>query len=40
MVTAQKCVVNLARSNLRYASRTHWSAITKALATVYTAPTG
>jgi putative transposase len=37
--TVQECVVHLVRSSLRYASKKHWSAITKALRTVYTAPT-
>jgi transposase-like protein len=39
LATVQGCVVHLVRSSLRYASRAHWSAITKALRTVYTAPT-
>lgn len=39
LATVQGCVVHLVRSTLRYASRAHWSAITKALRTVYTAPT-
>jgi putative transposase len=39
LATVQGCVVHLVRNTLRYASRAHWSAITKALRTVYTAPT-
>ncbi|EQD84112.1 hypothetical protein GCM10009533_64320 [Saccharopolyspora spinosporotrichia] len=39
LATVQECVVHLVRSSLRYASRAHWSAITKALRTVYTAAT-
>lgn len=37
--TVQLCVVHLVRASLRYASRAHWGPITKALRTVYTAPT-
>jgi transposase-like protein len=37
--TVQECVVHLVRSSLRYASRKHWGSITKALRTIYTAPT-
>lgn len=37
--TVQHCVVHLVRATLRYASKAHWSSITKALRTVYTAPT-
>jgi transposase-like protein len=37
--TVQLCVVHLVRASLRYASRKDWSAITKALRVVYTAPT-
>jgi transposase-like protein len=32
-------VVHLVRASLRYASKAHWGQITKALRTVYTAPT-
>ncbi len=39
LATVQECVVHLVRASLRYASRAHWGAITKALRTVYTAPT-
>jgi putative transposase len=39
LATVQGCAVHLVRNTLRYASRAHWSAITKALRTVYTAPT-
>ncbi len=35
----QTCVVHLVRNSLRYASKAHWSAITRELKTVYTAPT-
>lgn len=35
----QLCVVHLVRVSLRYASKAHWGAITKALRVVYTAPT-
>lgn len=35
----QLCVVHLVRASLRYASKQHWGAITKALKTIYTAPT-
>jgi transposase-like protein len=37
--TVQLCVVHLVRASLRYASKAHWSPITKALRTVYTAAT-
>jgi putative transposase len=37
--TVQLCVVHLVRASLRYASKAHWGPITKALRTVYTAPT-
>lgn len=37
--TVKLCVVHLVRASLRYASRAHWGPITKALRTVYTAPT-
>jgi putative transposase len=39
LATVQSCVVHLVRGTFRYASKVHWSAITKALRTVYTAPT-
>lgn len=39
LATVQGCVVHLVRATLRYASKAHWSPITKALRTVYTAPT-
>jgi putative transposase len=39
LATVQSCVVHLVRSTLRYASKAHWSPITKALRTVYTAAT-
>ena len=39
LATVQGCVVHLVRATLRYASKAHWGAITKALRTVYTAPT-
>ncbi|SFT09522.1 Transposase (or an inactivated derivative) [Saccharopolyspora flava] len=39
LATVQECVVHLVRASLRYAARSHWGAITKALRTVYTAPT-
>lgn len=35
----QLCVVHLVRASLRYASKKHWSAITKRLKLIYTAPT-
>jgi putative transposase len=37
--TVQLCVVHLVRASLRYASKAHWRPISKALRTVYTAPT-
>jgi putative transposase len=37
--SVQLCVVHLVRASLRYASKAHWGPITKALRTVYTAPT-
>jgi transposase-like protein len=37
--TVQTCVVHLVRNSLRYASKTHWQAITKGLKAIYTAPT-
>jgi putative transposase len=39
LATVQLCVVHLVRASLRYASKAHWSQITKALRQVYTAPT-
>ncbi|WBB65211.1 IS256 family transposase [Micromonospora sp. WMMD812] len=39
LATVQLCVVHLVRARLRYASKAHWSQITKALRQVYTAPT-
>ncbi|GAB3512512.1 IS256 family transposase [Amycolatopsis cihanbeyliensis] len=35
----QLCVVHLVRASLRYASKKYWSAITKRLKLIYTAPT-
>lgn len=37
--TVQTCVVHLVRNSLRYASKAHWSAITRQLKAVYGAPT-
>ena len=37
--TVQTCVVHLVRNSLRYASKKHWSVITKQLRTIYTAAT-
>ncbi|WP_179849313.1 IS256 family transposase [Actinomadura luteofluorescens] len=37
--TVQQCVVHLVRSSLRYASKTHWSRLTRDLRQIYTAPT-
>ena len=37
--TVQTCVVHLVRNSLRYASKKHWSQITKAMRQIYTAPT-
>ena len=37
--TSQTCVVHMVRKSLRYASRKHWSQITKAMREIYTAPT-
>jgi transposase-like protein len=37
--TVQQCVVHLVRASLRYASKGHWSQITKQLREVYTTPT-
>lgn len=38
-VTVQQCVVHLVRSSLRYASKAHWSRLTRDLRQIYTAPT-
>ena len=37
--TVQTCVVHMVRNSLRYASRKHWSQITRAMREIYTAPT-
>lgn len=37
--TVQTCVVHMVRNSLRYASKKHWSTITKQMRTIYTAPT-
>lgn len=37
--TVQTCVVHLVRNSLRYASKKHWSTITKQMRAIYTAPT-
>ena len=37
--TVQTCVVHMVRNSLRYASKKHWSAITKQMRAIYTAPT-
>jgi putative transposase len=37
--SVQQCVVHLVRASLRYASKGHWSQITKHLRQIYTAPT-
>jgi transposase-like protein len=37
--TVQTCVVHMVRNSLRYASKRHWPAITKAMRAIYTAPT-
>ncbi len=37
--TVQTCVVHMVRNSLRYASKKHWSKITKAMRAIYTAPT-
>src|SRR5438132_2101720 len=37
--TVQTCVVHLVRNSLRYASKKHWSAITRQMRIIYTAPT-
>jgi len=38
MVDVQLCVVHLVRNSLRFASKKHWSPITKQLKAIYTAP--
>lgn len=38
-VTVQTCVVHMVRNSLRYASKKHWSQITKQMRAIYTAPT-
>ena len=38
LVDVQLCVVHLVRNSLRYASKKHWSTITRALREIYTAP--
>ena len=37
--TVQTCVVHMVRNSLRYASKKHWSQITKAMRAIYEAPT-
>jgi putative transposase len=37
--TVQTCVVHLVRNSLRYASKKHWTQITRGLKQIYTAPT-
>ena len=37
--TVQTCVVHMVRNSLRYASKKHWSKITRSMRTIYTAPT-
>lgn len=37
--TVQTCVVHMVRNSLRYASKKHWSKITKSMRKIYTAPT-
>jgi putative transposase len=37
--TVQTCVVHMVRNGLRYASKKHWSAITRQMRQIYTAPT-
>ena len=37
--TVQTCVVHLVRNSLKYASKKHWSTITKQMRRIYTAPT-
>jgi transposase-like protein len=39
VATVQTCVVHLVRNSLRYASKKHWSAITRQMRQIYTAPT-
>jgi transposase-like protein len=36
--TVQTCVVHLVRNSLRYASKKHWSTITRQMRAIYTAP--
>lgn len=38
LVDVQLCVVHLVHNSLRYTSKKHWPAITKALTGIYTAP--
>lgn len=38
LVDVQLCVVHLVRNSLRYASKKHWSTITRQLKAIYTAP--
>jgi transposase-like protein len=37
--TVQTCVVHMVRNSLRYASKKHWSTITRQMRTIYEAPT-
>ncbi len=37
--TVQTCVVHMVRNSLRYASKKHWSKITRSMREIYTAPT-
>ena len=37
--TVQTCVVHMVRNSLRYASKKHWTAITRQMRDIYTAPT-
>lgn len=37
--TVQTCAVHMVRNSLRYASKKHWSAITRQMRAIYTAPT-
>jgi len=37
--TVQTCVVHMVRNSLRYASKKHWSQITRQMRTIYEAPT-
>ena len=37
--TVQTCVTHMVRNSLRYASRKHWAAITKAMRDIYMLPT-